>query len=192
MKRPSCPQPARPAGAGTPGPDWGSAPGGAHAAAGFTGSWSLRSAALALAAITFVAYLPVWRAGLIWDDGSFVVNNPLIRQPGGLWQFWFSTRPLDFFPMTSSLLWVEWRLWGASPLGYHVANVCLHLAGTLLLWRSDCRWDAPADRATQAGSGLRWAPPPQSQNRPLKPRRSLPSGQEKCRQEKRLPSVHIS
>lgn len=135
MKRPSCPQPARPAGAGTPGPDRGSAPGEAHAAAGFTGSWSLRSAALALAAITFVAYLPVWRAGLIWDDGSFVVNNPLIRQPGGLWQFWFSTRPLDFFPMTSSLLWVEWRLWGASPLSYHVANVCLHLAGTLLLWR---------------------------------------------------------
>lgn len=84
---------------------------------------------------TFLAYLPVARAGLIWDDGSLVINNPLIHRADGLWQFWFSTQPVDFYPVTSSMLWLEWRLWGENPTGYHLVNVLVHALDALLLWR---------------------------------------------------------
>ena len=88
-----------------------------------------------LVAGTFIAYLPVWQAGFIWDDDSFLSGNPLIRQAGGLWRFWFSTAAPDYFPMTSTMLWLEWRLWGANPLGYHLVNVLLHALSAVVLWR---------------------------------------------------------
>jgi tetratricopeptide (TPR) repeat protein len=91
--------------------------------------------ALLLVTGTIFAYLPVWHAGLIWDDRSLVVDNPLVRSADGLYRFWFSTQPVDYYPVTSTMLWVEWRLWGANPLGYHLVNVLLHALSAVLLWR---------------------------------------------------------
>jgi tetratricopeptide (TPR) repeat protein len=91
--------------------------------------------ALLLVSGTVIAYLPVWHAGLIWDDRSLVIDNPLVHRADGLFQFWFSTQPVDYYPVTSTMLWVEWRLWGANPLGYHVVNVLLHALSALVLWR---------------------------------------------------------
>jgi tetratricopeptide (TPR) repeat protein len=96
------------------------------------GSWLV---ALLLVSGTVLAYVPVWHAGLIWDDRSLVLDNPLIHQADGLYKFWFSTQPVDYYPVTSTMLWVEWRLWGANPLGYHVVNVLLHACSAVLLWR---------------------------------------------------------
>ncbi|PWU14070.1 MAG: hypothetical protein C5B50_17950 [Verrucomicrobia bacterium] len=84
---------------------------------------------------TLIAYLPVWHAGFIWDDDGFLYKNPLIHKPDGLYRFWFTTQAPDYFPLTSTSLWLEWRLWGMNPLGYHLANVLLHAASSVLLWR---------------------------------------------------------
>jgi protein O-mannosyl-transferase len=92
--------------------------------------------AMLLVAGTIVVYLPVWHAGLIWDDGTFVVNNPLMTRADGLYRFWFSTEPVSYYPVTSSMLWLEWRLWGNAPLGYHLVNVLLHSLNAVLLWRA--------------------------------------------------------
>jgi tetratricopeptide (TPR) repeat protein len=91
--------------------------------------------ALLLVAGTIIAYLPVWHAGVIWDDESLVISNPLIHRLDGLSRFWFSTQPVDYYPVTSTMLWVEWRLWGANPMGYHVVNVLLHACSAVVLWR---------------------------------------------------------
>jgi protein O-mannosyl-transferase len=99
---------------------------------GCTPAWLL---ALLLVGGTILAYLPVWHAGLIWDDRSLVIDNPLIHQADGLYKFWFSTQPVDYYPVTSTMLWLEWRLWGANPLGYHVVNVLVHAFNAVLLWR---------------------------------------------------------
>ena len=90
---------------------------------------------IALIAAVFLVYQPVWHAGFIWDDDTFLVNNPLIKLPDGLYQFWFTTNAPDFFPLTSTTLWLEWRLWGTNPLGYHIVNVLLHALSTVLIWR---------------------------------------------------------
>src|SRR5947207_7834780 len=90
---------------------------------------------LLLVAVTVMAYLRMWQAGFIWDDNSFLTENPLIGARDGLYQFWCTTAAPDYFPLTSSTLWVEWRLWGRNPLGYHLVNVMLHGLSAVLWWR---------------------------------------------------------
>ena len=103
-------------------------------------SW-LPGVALVLA--TCLAYAAVWRAGFIWDDDSFLTNNSLIKQANGLYRLWFTTESPDYFPLTSTTLWLEWRLWGMNPLGYHVMNVLLHAASAVFWWRVLTRLKLP-------------------------------------------------
>ena len=98
---------------------------------------------LFLVGAVIIAYQPVWQAGFIWDDDTFLVNNPLIKQANGLYQFWFTTKAPDYFPLTSTTLWLEWRLWGMNPLGYHAVNVLLHALSTVLIWRVLARLKIP-------------------------------------------------
>lgn len=90
---------------------------------------------LAIVLLTALAYLPVWRAGYIWDDDTALTENPLVRSGSGLGKIWFSTEPFDYFPLTFTSFWLEWQLWGAAPLGYHLINVALHALGAVLFWR---------------------------------------------------------
>jgi tetratricopeptide (TPR) repeat protein len=87
-----------------------------------------------LVLIGLVAYLPMLQNGFVWDDDTFLTKNPLIKAPGGLFRFWFSTQPSDYWPVTSSTLWLEWRFWGMHAAGYHATNLALHLAEGLMLW----------------------------------------------------------
>jgi len=90
---------------------------------------------LLIVAATLIVYMPAMRSGFIWDDDRFLTDNPLIKAPQGLRLFWFSTYPLDYFPLTSTTLWIEWRLWHMNAAGYHVVNVLLHAASAVLVWR---------------------------------------------------------
>jgi tetratricopeptide (TPR) repeat protein len=99
--------------------------------------------ALCLLAITFIAYWPVWHAGFLWDDDLLLTANPHITQPGRLYQFWITTDNLDYFPLTSTVFWLEWRLWGLNPLGYHLVNVLLHAFSAVLCWRILLRLNLP-------------------------------------------------
>ncbi|MCF8082919.1 MAG: tetratricopeptide repeat protein [Deltaproteobacteria bacterium] len=81
-----------------------------------------------------IIYIPAINGDFIWDDDAFLTENPLIKAPDGLSRFWFSTEAPDYFPLTSTTLWLEWRLWGENATGYHVVNVLLHILNTLLIW----------------------------------------------------------
>lgn len=90
-------------------------------------------AALIVLLIAF-AYVPCVRGGFILDDHLLLTENAIIKAPDGLYKFWFTTEAVDYWPVTNSSLWLEWRLWGTNPIGYHVTNIALHIAASLLLW----------------------------------------------------------
>jgi hypothetical protein len=83
----------------------------------------------------FLVYLPSLRAGFIWDDDVLITGNPLVASPSGLPGIWSGQFNPDYFPVTSTLFWLEYRLWGANPFGYHFVNILLHGVAVLLLWR---------------------------------------------------------
>jgi len=93
-----------------------------------------RLAALLFGAVALV-YLPSLFNGFVWDDDRFLTANPLIHASDGLRRFWFSTEAPDYFPLTSTTLWIEWRLWGMNAAGYHAVNVLLHAVSCVMLWR---------------------------------------------------------
>src|ERR1043165_5129741 len=99
--------------------------------------------ALIITLVTLVVYLPVLQAGFIWDDEVSLTANPLIKSRSVLYDIWLSTRPYDYFPLTFTTFWLEWRLWGMNAAGYHVINGLLHALGAILLWRVLLRLKIP-------------------------------------------------
>jgi hypothetical protein len=88
-----------------------------------------------LLALVLAAYQGVTHAGFIWDDDAHVTRAGL-RSLRGLWRIW--TEPgatQQYYPVLHSAFWVEHRLWGDAPAGYHAANVLLHAAAACLLLR---------------------------------------------------------
>lgn len=94
-----------------------------------------------LIVITFLAYLPAIKAGFIWDDEDLLYGNPLVK--GGLADIWFTTKFYDYYPLTLTSLWLEWRLWGMHPMNYHIANILLHSATAVFFWRVLLRLKIP-------------------------------------------------
>ncbi len=93
---------------------------------------------LILLAATVAAYAPALTAGFVWDDDVFVIENPLVRAVHGIWWIWL--RPManpetHYWPVVHSSFWLDYRLWGASPPGWHAINVALHAGCALLVWR---------------------------------------------------------
>jgi tetratricopeptide (TPR) repeat protein len=93
------------------------------------------ASAAALVALVFLAHgLALWGA-FIWDDLELIVHSPLIHASDGLWRFWFTTQAPDYFPLTSTTWWFEWRIWGDHPAGYHLINLLLHAISAVLIWQ---------------------------------------------------------
>ncbi len=90
--------------------------------------------ALVLCCVAVVAYLPALRSGFIWDDDTLVTGNSLVRSASGLRKFWFTAEAADYWPVTMSSFWLQFRLWGTWAAGYHAVSVGLHVAEALLLW----------------------------------------------------------
>jgi Flp pilus assembly protein TadD len=94
------------------------------------------AALLAIAAVVaFWAYWPALTGGFIWDDDALLTLNPLVKAADGLYRIWFTTDAIDYWPVTNSSFWLEWRMWGTRAAGYHVTNLLLHLCSALLFWR---------------------------------------------------------
>jgi len=89
--------------------------------------------AVLLVLATLAAYAPALEAGFVWDDDDYVTANPLLHEPDGLRRIWLGQDvPSQYFPLTYTVLRVEYGLFGLEPFGYHLTNVLLHAANALL------------------------------------------------------------
>ena len=104
-------------------------------------------ALVALGLLVVVSYLPamLW-GGFVWDDSILTDAKP-VRDVSGLWQIWFSPSAIEgeghYWPLVYTTFWLEHKLWGDAPTGYHIVNVLLHLANTLLVWHLVRRLSVP-------------------------------------------------
>jgi tetratricopeptide (TPR) repeat protein len=85
--------------------------------------------------VTLAIYWNVIGGGFVWDDKVFVINNPLIREPGRFSEIWLSREAADYWPLSYSVFWVAWRAFGENPAGYHVCNIVLHAVTAALIWQ---------------------------------------------------------
>ena len=99
-----------------------------------------------LALLAVVVYLPACFGGFVSDDWIFV-TEPLIRRFDGIVSIWLSPSAIGredhYWPVVYTSFWLEHKLWGFNPVGYHAVNVGLHALSSLLVWRLLCRLAVP-------------------------------------------------
>ncbi len=92
-----------------------------------------RLGAAALAAVVALAYAPTLRNGLVWDDLLGIADNPRLSSVGAATAYLFGAEGAYYRPLVFLAYAVEHAAWGTAALGYHLTNLFLHLANTLLL-----------------------------------------------------------
>ncbi len=95
-------------------------------------------AVLAIALLVAVSYFPALQGGFVWDDVIFS-EEPVVHAPDGLRSIWLSPADIrnegHYWPLVYTSFWLEHKVWGLNPIGYHAVNILLHLVNCLLLWR---------------------------------------------------------
>jgi tetratricopeptide (TPR) repeat protein len=99
--------------------------------------WSRKSVMTGLLLfLTLLAYVPAMQGGFIWDDDSYVTENQTLRSLEGLEKIWVQPNSTpQYYPLVFSSFWLEYKLWGLNPTGYHLVNILLHALSALLLYR---------------------------------------------------------
>src|SRR5262249_36932384 len=100
--------------------------------------WSGVGGAILIILAVLVAYWPSLGGGFLWDDEYWIVEKAstptqrLIHDPRGLYGIWFSREAIDYWPLSNSVFWLQWRLWGMKSTGYRATNLLLHVVGSVL------------------------------------------------------------
>ena len=94
--------------------------------------------AAALAVMIVTVYFPALTGEPLWDDVIWL-TEPLVLSWSGIRDIWLAPSALSqeahYWPLVYTSFWLEHKLWGLTPVGYHLSNVLLHLVNTLLVWR---------------------------------------------------------
>jgi tetratricopeptide (TPR) repeat protein len=99
---------------------------------------------------TVLAYLPSLSGKFIWNDSDYV-TAPSLRSLGGLARIWTQPGATEqYYPLLHTVFWVQHRLWGDHPLGYHIVTLLLH-AGSAVLFALILRRLLVSDPAQPAG-----------------------------------------
>lgn len=100
---------------------------------------------LLFALVPLAAVLVYWNSlagGFVWDDRFLVVDNPRVQSFDRLAELvthdyvFVAETDLSygyFRPLSSLSLAVDYAVWGPDPFGFHLTNVLLHAASSLLV-----------------------------------------------------------
>jgi len=91
-----------------------------------------RDTALVAGLVAVIVALPSLRNGFAYDDVWIVAQNPVVREPGGIWHiltttYWPPTEGHGALwrPLTLAAFRLEWLLGGGAPLVFHIVTVLL-------------------------------------------------------------------
>src|SRR4029079_13993468 len=74
-----------------------------------------------LFAAVFVTFWPAIHGPFIWDDQINIDRNPLVRSDSGLLGIWTAAPgTYDYYPLTWTAWWLQWRMFARETTGYHV------------------------------------------------------------------------
>src|SRR5580658_7429635 len=65
---------------------------------------------LLLFGLAVCVFIPAFSAGFIWDDDQLLTANPQVQSPTGILGLWFAPATADYFPLMSSMLWLQFHL----------------------------------------------------------------------------------
>jgi hypothetical protein len=105
---------------------------------------------LILLAVNLGVFLPSMKGGFLWDDKYFISENQNLLSPRFLKDFLFSPfggysgidkasrradPSLQFYrPLTSLSYWLDFKIWGLNPAGFHLTNILLHFLNSVLVF----------------------------------------------------------
>lgn len=112
---------------------------------------SLRDRALwagLLVLLTIVTYMPATNGKFIWDDERHVSQNRNLLTTDGLVNIWtkFGLKndgAPQYYPLTHTTFWLEYRVWQLDPTWYHVTNILIQAISAVLLWMILARLQVP-------------------------------------------------
>ena len=86
--------------------------------------------------VTFLAYIPVLKAGFVnWDDGDYVTENLLIRSFANIKLLFTTPVQGNYHPLTMISLAFNYAISGSQAWSYHLLNLLLHLVNCILVFR---------------------------------------------------------
>lgn len=90
-------------------------------------------AGAALVVATIAAYAPAIQGELLLDDDVHV-TAPELRSVAGLGRIWSDIgETQQYYPVLHTAFWLQHRLWGEAPAGYHLTGILLHACAALLV-----------------------------------------------------------
>ena len=92
---------------------------------------------LMLALATFAVFSPALSNDFVnWDDDLMLVDNPNYRGLGWSQLHWMFTtfHSGHYQPLSWITLGLDYLFWGIDPFGYHLTNVILHTANTVIFY----------------------------------------------------------
>ena len=109
-------------------------------------SWSISNTpalllSLFLLLIGGILYWNSLHTPFMWDEGLFIMKDPRIQE----WPFFLDIFKKPFYsgktaftlyyrPLSTLSFRMDYLFWGLNPFGYHLTNLFLHLANTLIIY----------------------------------------------------------
>ena len=94
---------------------------------------------LALALLGFVVHVPALQGQRIWDDKFLVGTNPFIKSPLLILESFRHYLFVDSYsshyrPIQNLSYFIDYLFWNTNEFGFHLTNVLLHVASSILLY----------------------------------------------------------
>ncbi len=107
-------------------------------------------ALITLLAINIIVFIPTVKGDFIWDDNDLILHNPFMQSPNFLQKVFvspfeilteqtaagsrFEGQTQFYRPISILSFWLDAKIWDYHPAGFHLTNILIHLANSILFF----------------------------------------------------------